>query len=87
MWNTPTAIWTNPGKGVKARQVLLYVNGKFYRYYRFDTNPATATRVGKTLSYTWNRTQWESEDRSCVRFEAIDRVACERVKSTDRAQF
>ncbi|MFD7262324.1 hypothetical protein [Streptomyces sp. NPDC059874] len=84
-WNTPTAIWVNPPKNVKTRQVSLYVNGKLYRY---DKNPATATRVGKTLSYTWNHSEWDAESKICVRFKGIDRVACERVKDIgDRAQF
>ncbi|MFD9453490.1 hypothetical protein ACFWBC_10415 [Streptomyces sp. NPDC059985] len=84
VWATPVAIWVNPPKKATSRQVSLYVNGE---RYRFDRNPATATRVGKTLSYTWNRTQWESEDRICVRFKDIDRMACERIKSINRAQF
>ncbi|MFD4865233.1 hypothetical protein [Streptomyces sp. NPDC058412] len=85
VWNTPTAIWANPPKHVKTRQVSLYVNGK---RYAFDKNPATATRVGKTLSYTWNHDRWDAESKICVRFKGIDRVACERVKDIgDRAQF
>lgn len=84
VWNTPVAIWVNPPKGVKTRQVSLYLNGEMPR---FRNNPARATRVGKTLSYSWGRAQWEPEDRICVRFKDIDRVACERVKSINRAQF
>ncbi|MFJ7271980.1 hypothetical protein ACIQV3_35990 [Streptomyces sp. NPDC099050] len=84
VWNTPVAIWVNPPKGVKTRQVSLYLNGEMPH---FSNNPGRATRVGKTLSYTWSRSQWEPEDRICVRFKDIDRVACERVKSINRAQF
>lgn len=84
VWATPVAIWVNPPKKVKSRQVSLYVNGK---RYRFDRNPATATRVGKTLSYTWSRSQWDPESKICVRFKDIDRTACERIKSINRAQF
>ncbi|WP_405680831.1 hypothetical protein OG239_02905 [Streptomyces sp. NBC_00868] len=39
-WNTPTAIWTNPPKSVKTRQVTLYVNG---RHRRRDRQPGLAT--------------------------------------------
>ncbi|MDH6544947.1 hypothetical protein [Streptomyces sp. SPB4] len=84
VWATPVAIWVNPPKWVRSRQVTLYVNGERYRVAR---NPATATRVGKTISYTWSRSQWDPESKICVRFEDIDRVACERIKSINRAQF
>ncbi|MGW2681530.1 hypothetical protein [Streptomyces sp. NPDC001436] len=84
VWNTPTAIRVNPPKDVKTRQVSLYVNGALYR---FDKNPATARPVGKTLSYTWMHSEWEPDSKICVRFQGIDRVACERVKSINRAQF
>ncbi|MFF0220107.1 hypothetical protein [Streptomyces vinaceus] len=81
-WNTPTAIWTNPGRSVRAREVSLYVNGK--RYYGLKT----ATRKGKTLSYTWGRFQQDADTKLCVRFQGIDRVACEFTRDIgDRAQF
>ncbi|MFJ3176093.1 hypothetical protein ACIPJK_35720 [Streptomyces roseus] len=81
-WNTPTAIWTNPGRKVMAREVSLFVNGK--RYY----GPRTATRKGKTLSYSWGRFQQDTDTQLCVRFAGIDRVACEFTRDIgDRAQF
>ncbi|WP_330335761.1 hypothetical protein OHS33_39645 (plasmid) [Streptomyces sp. NBC_00536] len=84
VWATPVAIWVNPPKNVKTREVALYVNGE---RPRFSNNPATATRIGKTLSYSWGRSQWDPESKICVRFKDVDRVACERIKSINRAQF
>ncbi|MFZ3476010.1 hypothetical protein ACODT4_44270 [Streptomyces sp. 2.9] len=84
VWATPVAIWVNPPKHVKTRQVWLSVNGE---RPRFSNNPGLATRVGKTLSFSWGRGQWDPESRICVHFQDIDRVACERIKSINRAQF
>lgn len=81
-WNTPTAIWTNPPKNVNTRQVTLYVHGTPYAV----GNPSTAMRVGKTLSHTWSRDQFDADAKLCVRFKGIDRTACEYVRDIgDRA--
>jgi hypothetical protein len=68
-----TAIWTNPPKHVKKRSVSLYWNDR-----HFDT--AVATRVGKTLSYTWSSMQTGTDTKLCVRFKGSQRMACETTR-------
>lgn len=72
-WNSVTGIWTNPPKHIKNRAVTLYWNGD-----RFST--ATATRVGKTLSYTWTTLQTGTHATLCVKFKGSNRTACEKTK-------
>lgn len=73
-WNSVTAIWTNPPRGVTTRKVRLYLDGHQLGYTR------TARRVGATLSYHWSAFDTGTEVKVCVRFERIDRVACEYTK-------
>ncbi len=80
-WNSVTGIWTNPPKHVKSNAVTLYWDGE-----RFDTS--TATRVGKTLSYTWSSMQTGTDTKLCVKFKGSSRTACEKTKYIgDRANF
>ncbi|MGW2748112.1 hypothetical protein [Streptomyces sp. NPDC001450] len=72
-WNTVTGIWTNPPTSVKKRTVTLYMNGR-----RFDSE--TATRVGKTLSYTWSGFDTGTDTRLCVKFKGSQRMACDKTK-------
>ncbi|MFJ6722241.1 hypothetical protein [Streptomyces sp. NPDC091259] len=78
-WNAATAIWTNPPRDVNSREVYLYINGR-----REFT--ATATRVGKTLSHSWD--SMPGLNKYCVRFQGSERMACQSAKDIgDRAPY
>ncbi|WP_406482552.1 hypothetical protein [Streptomyces sp. NBC_01615] len=46
--------------------------------HHFDT--ATATRVGKTLSYRWAGMDTGTDTELCVRFKGSQRMACDTTK-------
>ncbi|WP_327425794.1 hypothetical protein [Streptomyces sp. NBC_01236] len=72
-WNAVIGIWTNPPKSITSRTVALCMNG-----HHFDT--ATATRVGKTLSYHWAGMDTGTDTELCVRFKGSRRMACDTTK-------
>ncbi|MGA4960550.1 hypothetical protein, partial [Streptomyces lavendulocolor] len=81
-WNTVTAIWTNPPKSVKKRTVWLTQDGDRVG------KAQTARRKGKTLSYTWSGFEQGTDATMCVRFQGINRMACDKTKYVgDRASF
>lgn len=72
--NAVTGFWSNPPGSVKSRGITLTQDGT-----RLGTR-RTAKRVGKTISYTWRAFAQGTGAKMCVRFDRIDRVACQTTK-------
>lgn len=69
--NSVTAIWTNPPRGENSRRSWLSINGE-------KVGAGTAQRVGRTLSYTWERMQTGTGKKICVGFAGVgSRIACQ----------
>ncbi|MFJ4713882.1 hypothetical protein [Streptomyces sp. NPDC088785] len=62
--------WSNPPGSVRSRTTWLASDG------RRITSVARATRVGKTVSFTWSGADYRGR-KICVRFRGINRTACQ----------
>ncbi|MET9365809.1 hypothetical protein ABZX93_33540 [Streptomyces sp. NPDC006632] len=81
-WNSVTGIWVNPPRGERSRAVRLTLNS------RQLGQPQTARRVGSTLSYHWSAFDTGTGTKVCVRFDRINRLACDTTRYIgDRASF